>query len=483
MPFRFHAAPMLCAIALAITTNAPAGESPGAEQTPAAPAAAPDATAPAPTNGPTEPAELTDQAAELLRQTATQARELWKSSQEDIGELWDASQSDAGQLWQESRETAADWWQRSRDVTLRAWEDARDSLTPQRADELGRVWTEVVPKLEETLELEDAQEALPERAWFARDRRDGEYDINALLDEAVAILSTSHVQHYRERIYRLQQDIERARADIDDYRKLRVAAPSESLVRRTATDYDALIETRLTEIRDDQIELGTIKHEFAGELREMGLELSDEQVEILLSTVVGDNIVDLGIVFDNVKAITVQLEQLVRDSGEDLQSARRYYGMYVVLLQALNRMHLDVEDAIEQRYIPQIDDIAARAQALSVETRQLQQANHEKAEILAANLEAQQLTIEASKVYRDYLTRQAAQVRSAREALEEDIATAWNTYETVRVSGELVDLVKSSQRLLDGLLNRQVPALQPFQNLEMKREFEKLTKQLRRGDG
>jgi hypothetical protein len=162
-----------------------------------------------------------------------------------------------------------------------------------------------------------------------------------------------------------------------------------------------------------------------------------------------------------------------------MQSARRYYGMYVVLLRALNRMHLDVEQAIEQRYIPQINDIAKRAAALSDETRNLAREHPEKAAVLQANLEAQRLTIEAAGVYRDYLKQQAAQVRGARVALEEDIATAWNTYETVRVSGELVDLVKSSQQLLEGLLDRQVPALRPFQNLEMQREFAKLTEQLR----
>jgi len=53
----------------------------------------------------------------------------------------------------------------------------------------------------------------------------------------------------------------------------------------------------------------------------------------------------------------------------------------------------------------------------------------------------------------------------------------------VRVSGELVDLVQSSQKLLDGLLRRQVPALRPFQNLEMQRELSKLTEQLRAAEG
>jgi hypothetical protein len=53
----------------------------------------------------------------------------------------------------------------------------------------------------------------------------------------------------------------------------------------------------------------------------------------------------------------------------------------------------------------------------------------------------------------------------------------------VRVSGELVGIVKASRKLLDGLISRQVPALRPFRNLEMQREFEKLTEQLRTGGG
>jgi DNA repair exonuclease SbcCD ATPase subunit len=394
-------------------------------------------------------------------------------------ELWQRSAEQAGTLWERSRDTAGDWWQRSRG----AWDGARDALTPAAPDAFGQVWTNVVPKLEETVALEDVQRDLPEKAWFRRDQADVQADIDDLLDASVAILSASPVQQYREQIRALETSIRDARAAIDQYRKARVAAPEKSLVERTIADYDRLIGERERAIARAQSELRAIKQRFAAELRGMGLELSDEQLEFLLSTVVGDNIVDLGIVFDNVKAITAQLEALMRETGEDLDSARRYYGMYLVLLRALNRMHLDVEQAIDERYVPQINDIAERARALSAETRELKRRHPEKAEILDANLAAQQLTVEAAEVYRRYLKEQGGQVAQARAALQEDIATAWNTYETVRVSGELVDLVQSSQKLLDGLLRRQVPALRPFQNLEMQRELSKLTEQLRAAEG
>ncbi|MGB5832661.1 MAG: hypothetical protein WBG92_11805 [Thiohalocapsa sp.] len=394
-------------------------------------------------------------------------------------ELWQRSQEEADELWKRSLETADDWWQRSRDATIGVWDETRATLAPEQADAFGQVWTNLVPMLEDTISLEEAQRELPETAWFRRDKTDAEVEINQLLDESVAILSISPVQRYRDEIQVLDQRIEAAHADLDKYRKERVAAPSKSLTARTVADYDRLIDERKQDIRRYRAALADIKTQFADELRAMGLELQDDQVDFLLSTVVGDNIVDLRIVFDNVKSITTQLEQLVRDSEEDLQSARRYYGMYVVLLRALNRMHLDVEQAIEQRYIPQINDIAQRANVLSAETLALARQHPEKAGVLKANLEAQRLTIDASGVYRDYLKQQLKQVRNARASLEEDIATAWNTYETVRVSGELVGLVKSSQQLLDGLLSRQVPTLRPFQNLEMQREFSKLTEQLR----
>jgi hypothetical protein len=341
----------------------------------------------------------------------------------------------------------------------------------------------VLPTLEETLSLEERQASLPESRWFGEDQTSNQAEIDQLLDQAVALLSTSSTQDHRQRIRLLQGEITQARQDIAEYRRQRVSAPMESLVKRTLADYDEAIAERQADIRRYEEELGKVKRQFAEELRSLGLELSDDQLDFLLTTVIGDNLIDLGILFDNVKAITAQLERLVEESGEDLQSARRYYGLYVILLKSLRQMHLQVELAIANSYIPRIDAIAQRAKELSTQTQSLLKENPDRREILQANLEAQRLTLEAAGIYRQYLDEQGRQITAARTALETDIATAWNTYETVRVSGELVGIVKASRQLLDGLLSRQVPELRPFRNLEMQREFEKLTEQLRTGSG
>ncbi|NEX15434.1 MAG: hypothetical protein C1943_02055 [Halochromatium sp.] len=405
------------------------------------------------------------------------------NTEEGLSTLLERSLENAGSLWQRSTESADAWWQRSREVTLEAWDGAQRSLNPTEPPPTAAIWKALVPKLEETLQLEDDRPQLPDRAWLGRDKQDADTDINALLEASVAILSRSPVQDYRAQIEALRGRISEARAEIDQFRRARIAAPTESLVATTVSGYDQRIAGREADIRSYQAELEQIKAEFVGELRALGIELSNDQVDLLLATVVGDNIIDLGIVFDNVKAITEQLETLVEDSGEDLESARRYYGMYVVLLRALARMHNDVAMAIEMRYIPEINAIAERAAQLSEETRTLIGSQPERSALLRTNLQAQQLTIEAAGVYRDYLAEQRKEVEQAQAALDADIEMAWNTYQTVRVSGELVDLVQSSQSLLDGLLDREVPPLRPFQNLEMQRELEKLTRQLRSAEG
>ncbi|WP_043756155.1 hypothetical protein [Imhoffiella purpurea] len=392
------------------------------------------------------------------------------------------SQSQAGppsepDIWEQTQETANDWWNRSKDFANQTASDARRLFGPK--DDFGYVWDKSVPRLDDALELEERQAELPERSWLGSDRRSNQAEIDALLDEAVEILSVSPALRYRDRIQSLQTEIEGLRAEIAEYRQRRVSAPAESAVQKTVDDYDRLIAAREKEIDAKHAEIQALERRFAEELRGMGMELDDDQVAFLLTTVVGDNMVDLGILFDNVKSMTLELERLVEESGEDLESARRYYGLYVVLLKALKRMHIQIEESVSEEYLPQIDAIIRQAQTLAGETRELMHTSPDKRDLLAGNLEAQQATIEAAQVYRRYLEDQARQVEQARLELEKDIAAAWNTYETVRVSGELVGLVKSSQRLLEGLMNRQVPALRPFRNLQMQREFEKLTQQLR----
>jgi len=373
------------------------------------------------------------------------------------------------------------WWDKIQDSASGAWEDTRQLFSDDSQHDFSRVWEQTLPKLEQALTLHDRHPSLPERAWLGTDQASNQAAINELLDEVITVLAISPAQRYRERIRELQDIVRQAQTEIAELRTQRVTAPREGRWQKTVADYDQAIRQQTQRIDTANQELRTIRREFAAELRRLGLVLSEEQLEFLLSTVVGDDLIEMGVAFDNVKTITEQLERLMVDSQESLDGSRRYYGMYLVLLEILERMQEHLITAVNTRYLPEIDEIADKARVLMEQTQNLKQQSDAAHFVLDANLQAQTLTLRAAALYRDYLVEQARQVAQARERLLQDIAVARNTYETVKISGELVALMQSSQAMLDNLLQRQMPPLRAFENLEMKREFERLTAQLQAG--
>jgi len=118
-------------------------------------------------------------------------------------DIWSRAKARADDWMRRSQETADDLWQRSRTAAGEAWEGARGYLDQGEPNLFGRVWGQVLPTLEETLALEERHQELPESTWFGEDQESNREAIDELLDEAVSILSTSNVQHYRDRIAQL----------------------------------------------------------------------------------------------------------------------------------------------------------------------------------------------------------------------------------------------------------------------------------------
>jgi len=339
------------------------------------------------------------------------------------------------------------------------------------------LWEDLMPRLENIVDLQERHEQLPDSAWLGPDKSSNENDINRLLDEAVNLLGNNDSQRYRRQISELKTAIAGLEREISAARRQRVTAPQEGLWQTTVADYKRQIEGHQRQIAAYQQQIADLKQQFAEALRQSGLAISDEQLDFLMSTVIGDDLIGMGMAFDHVKDMIAQLELLLVESGENLTAARRYYGIYTVLLRVLVRMHQQLLDTVAH-YQQQLTTIDQKTRALLQESRRLQRGAERHQAVLAANIEAQRLTLRSAKLYQDYLRDQASDVARSQQELQRDLAVARNTYETVKVSGELVQLMQSGQHLLDQLFSRQVPTLFSFQNLELKREFEKLTSRL-----
>jgi hypothetical protein len=370
-----------------------------------------------------------------------------------------------------------DWWTAGRNYANSALDSVR-ALWQQDQPANARLWEGLLPPLEEILVLQERQQNLPESSWLGEDRVSSAREINALLDEAATVLTGD--SRLRERLHELDRVMEENRAALTELKRRRLTAPRDSLWRQTVAEIDADIVSREALLAEQRTEMARLRQAFAARLRQIGLDIDDERLDFLLSTIVGDDVVDMTMAFERVRRLTQELEDLMVASREDLATARRYYGMYVVLLRVLERMHARLLARIEGEYLPRIGSIAERARALRAETLGL----HARAPspVLQGNLEAQQLTLRAADRYGDYLRMQRRQVAASRDRLSEDLAVARNTFETVKVSGELVALMQHSKHLFDSLFGLQMPPLRAFENLQMKQEFERLTRSLQGAD-
>ncbi|MCP4042080.1 MAG: hypothetical protein GY731_09035, partial [Gammaproteobacteria bacterium] len=230
-------------------------------------------------------------------------------------------------------ETEIGFWERSRGTVGDIWEKTLNAFRGSPEEELfAHLWKSMLPRMDSVLALEDRHASLPEQAWFGEDQQSNQAAIGDLLDESINILSDSNGSGYRERIRVVSGAIRSARSEISRLRDARVTAPADSMWQRTMEQYKAEIHKQQALIAQYQLEHAAIRRDFATDLRRQGLNISDEQLEFLLATVVGDHLVRLSEVFYNVKLLTVQLERLMLESHEDLSLARRYYGMYTVLL-------------------------------------------------------------------------------------------------------------------------------------------------------
>jgi len=390
----------------------------------------------------------------------------------------------------ESDDDLSCWWDKSKQVIAGLWNSTTESLaalvkqstkTADTADkDFAQLWSDVTPKLEKVLRLEEEQESLPDSAWIGRDKQDNKGDINDLLDEAVAILSISNSDQTRQRIRVLEKEIREMKHSISQYRQEKISAPVRSSWLKTVEDYDAKIKQLNKQIQGNYEEIAKLKNQFAQELSDKGLFISQEQLEVLLSSVVGDDIIQSSIVYDNVKQISQQLMTLTIESGEDVEISQRYYGMYTVLLKTLLHMQQTFINNIDGKYLPKIDKIVADVQDTNATTRNLLRGERDKnrRQHLVANLEAQNLTLQTAALYKRHLIGQRGKMVRAMEKTGSDLQIAQNTYKTVRLSGELVNLLRTSQKSFELLLNIQVPDLLVFENKQMKQEFAILTQRL-----
>lgn len=363
------------------------------------------------------------------------------------------------------------------------------ALNPVCAAELPKpvaaVWNKLYETMERTIDLKDRHESLPDSAWIGADKTSNAKKIDELLDRAMELLLTSEVNEARIEMRKLQETIPAMRRTVEEYRNKRLSAPVKTklpYVVKTVKDYDDLIAETEEEIANATKAVAGVRSRITDNLRSYNLRLDDDQLDVLLTSVVGDDLLKNAVIFENVRTVTMKLMELAGANRDDMAIARRYYGMYVVLIDVLIHTQNEFIRRIDEGYIPRIGRIGESVRQSLEEARTALAGrgfSETQRKILNANVESNTFTLRAAKLYEELLGRQRSQLVLCLHGLERDRRVAKNTYDTVRHSSDLSEMIQSGLKLFDALIALQIPEIQTFENAGVRREFEELTRRLR----
>ena len=100
-------------------------------------------------------------------------------------------------------------------------------------------------------------------------------------------------------------------------------------------------------------------------------------------------------------------------------------------------------------------------------------------EIAQNNLDINARTINLAQLYEDHLRERWAALDTIRREMRLNFALARNTFRTIKVGGELIDVIKAGQKDLESIFAFEPPQLEAFYDKELRREFDSLTARLK----
>lgn len=220
--------------------------------------------------------------------------------------------------------------------------------------------------------------------------------------------------------------------------------------------------------------------EFVENFSVYNVKMSTDQAEVLLSRIDSGDVTRMTSIFAIVAQLTTQFSDAKQASGENTATAQRYYAMYIGLLELQELIQSEYIERMDKAYLPGISLIKRTAEQLIAETQVLMKAmpiDHIRS--YESNLQSQEFTLEVGTIYEGALLEDRTQAIQAREIVRNLLRLAENTLKTVKVASDLVSLMKDSQGLYDEVMELQTPSLIPFENLELKREFQAVTEKLK----
>jgi len=368
------------------------------------------------------------------------------------------------------------------DISNQGNSEVVESADESREAKINKIVSKVFNHLEEGVEKISQLKKAPESTFLiGKDKNDIQKDINSILDEIIILLTGEDLDRYRENVQSLKGKISTNKHNILKYREQKIGAPETGMLETTKADYDKKIADAKVKIKIYENEIRIEKNKFKNSFQKIDVKLTSEQIDVLLTRVDGDDILQISLVMDTLKYITNQIMILMKESDEELVQAKKYYGMHLISLELVVYIQQNYINKVEKQYIPKIEKIMENSRDLKSKTESLIYKENDKRrkEIYMKNLKAQLLTYKVAKLYKNDLINSQKGMIKAKNISYKNLILSKNTYETVLLSADLYELISESQNMFEEISKIQIPDIVIFQNIQIQKKYEELTGMLK----
>ena len=336
-------------------------------------------------------------------------------------------------------------------------------------------WDKMEDRFSDIIEVKGEKNLAPESAFFKKDKAGYQEDIDALLGDVYSILNDDIVQDASNSIAQIDSTILELQEKASQQKSKSVILIGED--KQDAVQKQQDYEDDITTYQQNREKMIEVVQD---RLDKFGTELSFEQVEALLVRVNANDILAMTTIFPVISEIASSFAKITATSGEDLNNAKKYYSMYVVLLELQLYIQERYITDLKYKYIPRIDELQNKQNSLIKTTKnEIRKASSKHKKSYSLNLKSQNTTLQAIKLYKVSMQQDLSNMSKAHSLLVGDYTLAVNTLNTVTMSSQVSNLITDSSELFDKIMALQAPELVPFNNLQMQKEFSALTQKIK----
>ena len=346
-----------------------------------------------------------------------------------------------------------------------------------------KFWGKVSPKLQEGvsyLEKHDAEKLSTDKSFLElvtfRDSKMARI-INGCLQDFLS----SEIVDLIDQVQKIQDQIAERKTRMNAWRLGLISAPSTSInpLRKTRAKLYTRIKKEQAGIDHDLKQIEVLKSQAQEKLHAAGIELTIDQLDGLLYTAEGAELAQVMAVAENIKKIQTQLGANLEQSDTSGEQVKTYTGFlmmsYRVYIEAIER----AIRAIEKTYLVKLNDLSEQANEQILRAKELFEQSKKTSTIAQNNIELNAQTIRLINAYRAHLTGRLIDLKKLNKEMFINYEVAVNTYRTVKVGAELIDVISASEKDIQSVFNFEPPKLASFYDEGLKTEFERMTRKLK----